>query len=272
MFPLASADAIENDPRVYLAVDLSASTELVVTGAGIIGTGWGVARWANRPRFVCGIPPSSRERAVKGITGAAIGRTSVTHGYRYRRKCFATRLWRRQKRALSRHDLRKAALPLRCRVLKTSDRGVVEFPVVIANGGHRIARDYTVSIVVYHPSEKGCLHITDVVAESLQFNLDVAQPGRLTRAEIRERVTPDVVRHSYEEYLSDLASFGDGIYLWGSIMEAGSTELVQVEAATANGVEFFFLLYTVSCSDGWMRDATYLQRCDVEISDASRSA
>jgi hypothetical protein len=250
---------------MYLAVDLGASAEIVVTSFGIIGTGWGAARWASRPRFVCGIPPSSRERELKGIDGAAIGRRSVTHGYRYRRKCFALRLWRRQKRALSTLDLRKAATNFRCRSLIVNDHGVVKFPVVIANAGHRIARDYTVSIVFYHPPHTGHMHVTDVVAESLQFNLDVSQPDRLSRAEIRKRVTPDEVRQSYEEYLSGLASFGDGIYLWGSIMEAGSTELVQVEAAVPSGVEVFFLLYTVSCSDGWMRDATYLQRCNIEV-------
>jgi hypothetical protein len=150
-----------------------------------------------------------------------------------------------------------------------NDRGVVEFPVVVANGGHRIARDYTVSIVFHHPENAGRVHITDVVAESLQFNVDVSEPERLERAEARERVTPDEVRRAYGAYLSDLASFGDGIYLWGSIMEAGSTELVQVEAAVPGDVNFFFLLYTVSCSDGWMRDATYLQRCDIEVHSSS---
>jgi hypothetical protein len=248
---------------MYLAVDPAASAGIVVTSFGIIGTAWGVARWASRPRFVCGIPPSARERELKGIDGAAIGRQSVTHGYRYRRKCFALRLWRRHKRELSTRDLRRAAVPLRCRTLAVSDHGVVEFPVVIANGGNRIARDYTVSIVFYHPLDVGRIHITDVVAESLLFNLDVSEPDRLRRADIRDRVTPERVRRSYDEYLSGLANFGDGIYLWGSIMEAGSTELVQVEAAVASGVDLFFLLYTVSCSDGWMRDATYLQRCNI---------
>ena len=152
-------------------------------------------------------------------------------------------------------------MPLRCRSLAVSERGVVEFPVVIANGGHRIARDYTVSIVFHHPPNSGRVHITDVVAESLQFNLDVSDADRLSRSEIRSRVTPEEVRQSYDEYLSDLATFGDGIYLWGSIMEAGSTELIKVEAIVPSGVDLFFLLYTVSCSDGWMRDATYLQRC-----------
>jgi hypothetical protein len=249
---------------MYSAMDLGGSAGFVVTVFGIIGAGWGAARWASRPRFVCGIPPSPREREAKSIDSEAIGRPSVTHGYRYRGDCFALRLWRRQKRELSTRDLRRAATPLRCRSLVSSDDGLLKFPVVIANDGHRIARDYTVSIVFYHPADTGRAHITDVVAESLQFNLDVSEADRLERADSRERVTPEQVRRSYDEYLAGLASFGDGIYLWGSIMEAGSTELVHIEAAVPRSMDRFFLLYTVTCSDGWMRDATYLQRCDIE--------
>jgi hypothetical protein len=140
----------------------------------------------------------------------------------------------------------------------------VQFPVLIANGGHRIARDYTVSIVFYHPPDTGRAHLTDVVAESLQFNLDVSETDRLKRAAVRQRVTPEQIRRAYDDYLSGLARFGDGIYLWGSIMEAGSTELIHIEATMPRSMDRFFLLYTVTCSDGWMRDATYLQRCNIE--------
>lgn len=250
------------------ALQIGALAEAVVTAFGIAGTGWAVAKWVNRPRFICGIPPAPEEQKTKRIDPKKIGHASVSHGYRHRSRCFAHRLRRRHKRALSRRDLRKTADPLRCRTIRVGDDGVAAFPVLIANSGHRIALDYTVSIIFLEHKPGTGPHLVDVLTESLEFNLYVSDPSTLRRDELRNRLSAEAIRDDYS-YMPERGVSIDGIYLSGSVVEAGSYELVHVEAQLGESAEEFFVLYTVSCSDGWMRDVTYVQRCVVSPAGAS---
>jgi hypothetical protein len=214
------------------------------------------------PRFICGIPPSPQEQRAKKIDPKWIGHASVSHGYRHRSRCFAHRLRRRHKPALSRRDLGKTADPLRCRTIPVGDDGIAAFPVLIANSGHRIALAYTVSIIFLEHEPGTGPYLVDILTESLAFNLYVSDPSTLRRDELRNRLSADAIRDDYSYMPEDGGSI-DGIYLSGSIVEAGSYELVHVEVQLGRSVKEFFVLYTVSCTDGWMRDATYVQRCIV---------
>jgi hypothetical protein len=243
-------------------VDVAAAAEATVALFGILTTCWAVAKWTNRPRFICGVPPGPDEQKAKGISPEAVGRVSVSHGFRHRRRCFACRLWRRHKRTLSSIDLRRTTDPMRCRDLRVGPDGTVSFAVLIANAGHRIALDYTASIFTYEPEAEEGLHLVDVLTEGLEFNLYVGDPGRLRRDALRKRLASDTLRDDYS-YQTQVGHTGDGIYLSGSIVEAGSYELVHMEADAATFLDHFYLLINVSCSDGWMRDATYVQRCNL---------
>jgi hypothetical protein len=156
-------------------------------------------------------------------------------------------------------------------MMRAGRDGAVAFPVLIANSGHRIALDYTVSIFFYTPRAAAGPRLVDVVTESLEFNLYVADPRTLRRVELRERVSAAEIRRDYDSYMPGAGRFGDGIYLSGSIVEAGSYELVHVELRAATELKEFFVVFTVSCPDAWMRDATYVQRCLLdEIADSPR--
>ena len=85
----------------------------------------------------------------------------------------------------------------------------------------------------------------------------------MRRDGLRERVSAAEIRRDYDSYMPGAGRFGDGIYLSGSIVEAGSYELVHIELQTTGNLTEFFVVYTVSCPDGWMRDATYVQRCEL---------
>jgi hypothetical protein len=252
--------------------DFGGIADRVVTAAAIFGAGWALAKWYGRPRFICGIPPSEDEQQEKRIPPELVGRPSLSHGYKHRARCFARRLCRPHKRELSPRDIRRASDPLRARALQAGRKGDILFPLLIANRGHRIALDYTVSIVIY-PSRRcqtagtdSGVHIVDVLVESFKLNLYVSDPTRVRRPEIRALISADPIRRDYG-YMTDGLSV-DGIYLSGTIVEAGSYELVHVDAEVESSVDSFYLLFAVSCSDGWMRDAAYLQRCVVRHADS----
>jgi hypothetical protein len=204
--------------------------------------------------------PSDREKhSCAQQTNHEIDNASVSHGYRHRAGASPTGC--DVATSPPSPDGISGRLPIPCGAGPSRwANGIAAFPVLIANSGHRIALDYTVSIILLEPDRGTGPHLVDALTESLEFNLDVSDPSTLRRDELRNRLSAEAISDDYS-YMPEEGGSIDGIYLSGSIFEAGAYGLVHVEAQLGRSGKEFFVLYTVSCSDGWMRDVTHVQRC-----------
>jgi len=74
-------------------------------------------------------------------------------------------------------------------------------------------------------------------------------------------VAPEI-RQAYESYMKDLPEWGDILYLSGEL-EAGLYEIAVLKVVFKEYVSEIFLIFTVNCSDRWLRVETYIQACRV---------
>jgi len=221
---------------------------------------WAAAKWARRPRFICGIPPLLAERRAKHIDRKRLGEDSVATAFRHRPDCFAQHFRKPHRPRLS-PALERRLLddPLRCRLINLDRRGRTSVPILIANRGKRIA-DYTATITFY--SEGGKAHITDVVTETLPAYVYTDRPdlvdGDLGVADRR-------IVAAYDEYLMDeaMTHWGDVVALTDGRLEASLFEVVVIELEIEADLDSFFVVYSLDCADAWTGARTFIQGCRV---------
>jgi len=233
---------------------------IAVAASGIVGASWAAAKWLRRPRFICGIPPLRDERAVKGIDRERLGRDSVATAFRHRPDCFAEPFRNPHRPALS-PDVGRRLLAdeMRCRSIRPDERGQTRVPVLIANRGKRVA-EYTATITFY--SEGGKVHVVDVTTETLPVYLYADRPD-LVRGDLKPADKRIVA--GYDDYLMDdsMTHWGDVVALTNGHLEASLFELVVVEVEIEPGLDSFFVVYTLDCTDGWTGARTFIQGCRV---------
>ena len=252
--------------------DLNDLVSLAVSLLTIGGALWALMRFANRPRLFCGVPPSLDEASAKGFEARQVGQRAVAGAFRHRRRTLALRLrGGSRKQTLSARDRRRCSDPLRSRVLKRSEQGIVGVPVLVVNAGGRAAVGYTANIELHEDEPRPGLHIVDVFTEGLEFGLYTSEPDRL-RDSTRQRAqttTPMPVVEDYVSYMGEgVGRYGDWVFLWGAL-DAHSYELIHVDLFVAPEIEHFYLVFFLDSADSWLRSKHYIQRVEIEPSRAS---
>ena len=265
------------------AVDLANVPGLLATGLALVGGAWAFVKWLNRPRFVCGVPPSHAERESKGVAPDRLGEFSLDHEFAHRAALFArrfrpglrrrrvrlvrllARLARREGRAsehLSRAERDRLRRHPSSRVLHVRD-GIVTLPVLFVNRGARTAPGYNARVLLYRP-EGTRLHVVDVKSEGLDFYAYVTRP-ELVEDETRMggRVPDAAIVAAYADYLVDVEGWSDGLWLWGSLA-ANSYEMVLVRLRVEDERPApVYLVYAIDSADAWVRSSTFLQAFEI---------
>ena len=231
-----------------------------VTLTVLVGAGWGFWRWRHKPRFICGIPPSSEEQRRRGIPVSLLGSPSVATAFRHRPDCFAGDFKNRHKPELDEDDRRELLDQQnpRSRTIVVDDNRAA-LPVLLANHGGRIARDYSATVVFY--AYGGGVRVVDVLTETLDFYVYASRPEQLRRP--LPAAAPAEIVAAYNDYMmTGLSMWGDLIFLSGDL-EADMFELALVTVEVDDSLGEFFVVYTVDCADGWIGARTYAQGCRV---------
>jgi hypothetical protein len=245
--------------------------DLGIAGATLVATGWAIAKWLRRPRFICGIPPSIDERKSENIPRARLGHGSVATAFQHRPHCFAEPLPDPHREELSENFARGLLTDSeRTRTIEADERGRAHVPILIANAGKRVA-DYSATITFY--ADGGKVHVTDVVTETVPVSLYVdrrelvVDPERLQCAD--ERIVA-----GYNEYLmdEDMLRWGDVVVLSDGHLEASLFELVIVDVKIEKDLPEFFVVFSVDCADGWIGAQNYIQGCVVSRDRAALEA
>jgi hypothetical protein len=264
----------------------------VLGGFFAIGaSGYGFARWLNRPKLFCGIPPSETERRSKGIAAEKLGRFSLTHEFLHADTLFAKRLRstpRRLKRlvmvtgrkagfkfdssarelpieALTERERARLLAHASCREVRC-ENGIATLPVVMINRGARCAVDYHARILIYHPGSHR-VHTRSLVSEELDFYIYADKPELVDESMRRAGRTADpAIVSAYNKYLVGAERWGDGIWLSGNLA-AHTYEMILATIEIDDGATEFYLLYMIDSADAWIRASTYIQACEVKQSN-----
>jgi hypothetical protein len=233
----------------------------ILTGAFVVlgGAIWTVTRWAGRPRFVVGMPPSTSERSIKEIADQDVGHRSIVNQFKHNPRCFAVHL--RDRESLKAEDEEKLyADKFRCRSLKLDGHGTVQLNVIVENSGKRAARDYLLGIQILRPD----INIVDVFTESLQVgSLFPVRNHSVDNSRLEKQVADKRIVKAYDEYLEIGIQYGDMLFLEGSL-EGGMYEMVLLKLKCDRNVEKFVVGYTLDCSDGWISKRAYFQGFKIE--------
>jgi hypothetical protein len=252
--------------------DAADAATLVTAVFAIAGALWAANRYVQRPKFVCGVLPSSGELKRKGIHPSDIGKDSLT-GFRHDPRYFALRLrWPRYKPAPSDRDHRRAASASRMREVRSQgDRICV--PMMLNNVGRRTALGYGISIVSYgFDATRGEVHIRRVETDGLQYDLSVDRPELLDAGVTSGSVVSESIARAKDEHFHGTRDWGDGVYAWGDRIETGSWDLILIEFSLGPSVMQVGLVLTVSCADSWVRDALYYQLIAVQPSEPAEDS
>jgi hypothetical protein len=245
--------------------------DLGIAGATLVATGWATAKWLRRPRFICGIPPSIEERTRENIDPKRLGHHSVATAFQHESHCFAERFRDPHRDQLSEDDARRLREdPERGRTITTDEQGRASVPILIANAGKRVA-DYSATITFY--ADRGKVHVTDVVTETVPVSLYVDEPDRVVDPE-RVHCADERIVAAYNEYLMDdqMRSWGDVVVLSNGHLEASLFELVVVDVQIDKGLSEFFVVFSIDCTDGWIGAQNYIQGCVVSRDRAALEA
>lgn len=223
------------------------TTLLAVSVLVIIGSVLAYIKWSRRPSFIIGVPPFQAE----GIPRGEIGHTSIRDQFRHRKACFAVHLC--EKRKLTKRDQRKLFdNRFRRRTLHLSPENSCTIPVVVENRGRRAARDYILVIIFHEP----CVHVVDVVRESLDLNAFYC--NRIDLVENPELKTFNAPKEIVQAYDNYMGKYGDLVFLTG-VLEAGVYEMVLLKIVVEPSVKRFIIGYSLDCSDGWTSKEVFFQ-------------
>jgi hypothetical protein len=239
---------------------------IVVAITGVIGAGWAVRRWRNRPKFMCGIPPTREDRlhSPQRFAPRKLGKASIARAFRHRRRCFAPKLRGKDRARLPPRYRQRLLASASGRRVSMGDDGLLRLPVMIINAGARAASGLSASVII-DTVGAGPLRLKNVITEALDCHLYASDRDALDDS-ARRRAAPAEIVAAYKEL--DYATWQDGVWLSGSL-DAHTYELVSVIVEPNPDLREFFLIYTINCDDGWCRASTFVQGCRIEIAPAT---
>jgi hypothetical protein len=249
---------------------VSQFADLGVAVAGIVAAGWASAKWLRRPQFICGIPPSIRERP-ENFDRRRLGHDSVATAFQHEEHCFAERFQDPHQEKLPESlESRLLEDPERTRTIVPDERGHARMPILIVNRGKRLA-EYSASITFY--ADEGQVHVTDVVTETLPVYLYADKPDLVVDRE-RLRCAHERIVAGYDGYLmdEDMHRWGDVVVLTGGRLEASLFELVVVDVMIDHPLPSFFVVFSVDCTDGWIGAQTFIQGCRIKWEGAAEGS
>lgn len=206
-------------------------------------------RWEFGPKFIIGVPPTTRERTEKGFRFDRVGRTSITSQIRHKPDCMAQHL--REKEELNERDRHRLFHDrLRCRSVIPDSDGNLRLPVVVENYGRREAVRFTLGITIFHRG----VHVVDVLTESHEVeSLYEAHPSLVNPTTSSLPITPAEIDQAYKSYIETptgrTEQGGDMVYISGS-EDGWMQEIVLMTVHLEQDVSRFVIGYTIDWSDG----------------------
>jgi len=232
---------------------------LVVTLVGLIGAAISLVRWHNKPQFVCGVLPLEAELADPRFAAPRLGHQSLTKAFRFEQKYFAMRLRRSNVADLAPAFRSRLQSDLSCRHVTVPAGGTMSLPVILANYGGRTATGLTCSVILSSPGSK--VKLCDAEVESLNYRV-FALDQTVLRDHAKTKSAPQEVVDAYTRVLTYIP-VGDGVWLWGDL-NANSFEVICLTLKVEAPSTWFELLFTINCSDGFVRAETYVQAIHVQ--------
>ncbi|HET7051086.1 MAG TPA: hypothetical protein VFI54_22655 [Solirubrobacteraceae bacterium] len=227
---------------------------LVVTLFGLLGAVISLLRWRNKPHFVCGVLPLEAELADPRFAAQKLGQRSLTKAFRFEQKYFAMRLRRSNVEDLAPAYRSRLQSDLSCRRVTVPAGGTMSLPVILANYGGRTATDLTCSVILSAPGSK--VKLCDAEVESLDYRV-FALDQTVLREHAKAKSAPKEVVDAYTRVLTYIP-VGDGVWRWGDL-SANSFEVICLTLKVEVPSTWFELLFTINCSDGFVRAETYVQ-------------
>ena len=227
---------------------------LVVTLVGLLGAVVSFVRWRNKPQFVCGVLPLEAELTDPRFAAPKLGQRSLTQAFRFDQKYFAMRLRRSNVEDLAPAFRSRLRSDLSCRRVMVPAGGTVSLPVILANYGGRTATSLTCSMILSATEAK--VKLCDAMVESLDYRI-FALDQTVLSDHAKAKSAPKEVVDAYTRALTYIP-VGDGVWLWGDL-NANSFEVVSLTLKVEMTPTWFELLFTINCSDGFVRAGTYVQ-------------
>ena len=261
-----------------IEIGISVPTDLVIIGGALFA----IRSWLHRPRLLIGVPPSDKEMDRKGITKRERGRTSYSDRFRFKPDCLAIsdRFWFRKKTWLAKDEFFKKEqkeyekllfcneprYAKCCRTIKLDKRKQAKLPLLVANNGHRTAREYILGVDFRDPG----VHVVDVATESLRVaSLYVTKPefvnDHIKNLVDRDKIARQDIVDAYDTLGFEKEGSGDSdiLFVTGNL-ERGVYEIVLItvqidQAEVNNKSKEFVIVYKMDCSDWGVSAQTYFQ-------------
>lgn len=241
---------------------------VTVTASGIAigGALWGLLKFMNRPRLLCGIPPSTEERRRLQLSDRGLGRPSFAYSFIHRRKYLAKRVDRAKREEMPESLRAKLLSSPSCRIVQREADGSVRLPVLFINNGNNAAREYIASIAFYIPSATGNIQLCGVETETLE-TYAYADPVQYTPSSDRNQIVSPDIKLAYSSYLPQgpHVSDHDALWAWGNL-EAHTSEMVLLTMRVSAAHEFFVVI-TLDYAGRWLWTPAFIQACRVNSYD-----